>query len=135
MTFNRCTFNNMPIITNSSYPDNIKLVFNDCTFNWEGDNCPGFIQIANYLKITVDLNNCVMNYTTNSQSTKTKSMVSCLRPDACTINVNGLKVNGTRNNDKIWKIISYSKEITINTTGELVYTFNGATIDFATYLK
>jgi len=135
MVFNNCTFNNMPIETNSSYPTGIKLVFNNCTFNWEGDNCPGFIKIANYLEITVDLNNCTMNYTTNSQYTTAKTMISYNWPEDCTININGLKVVGTRNNDKIWKICSSNNKVTINTTGVLSYTFNGETIDFATYLK
>ena len=135
MVFNGCTFNNMPIETNSSYPEGIKLEFNDCTFNWEGDNCPGFIQIANSLKITVDLKDCEMNYTTNSQYTTAKTMISYNWPEACTINIDGLKVNGSRNNEKIWKICSSNNNVTINTTGELVYTFNGAAVDFATYLK
>lgn len=135
MVFNRCTFNNMPIVTNSSYPEGIKLEFNDCTFNWVGDNCSGFVQIANNLEITVDFNNCEMNYTTNSQYTTAKTMVSYNWPDACVINVNGLTVTGTRNNDKIWKIFSSNNAVTVNTTGELVYVFNGEEIDFATYLK
>lgn len=135
MVFNRCTFNNMPVITNSSYPEGIQLVFNDCTFNWVGDNCSGFVQIANNLEITVDFNNCKMNYTTNSQYTTAKTMVSYNWPDACVINVNGLTVTGTRNNDKIWKIFSSNNAVTVNTTGELVYVFNGEEIDFATYLK
>ncbi|MBE5787844.1 MAG: hypothetical protein E7324_09950 [Clostridiales bacterium] len=135
MTFNRCTFNNMPIITNSSYPEGIKLVFNDCTFNWTGDNCPGFIQIANNLKIQVDINNCKMNYTTNSQYTTAKTMISYSWPEDSTININGLKVTGTRNNDKIWKICSSNNKVTVNTSGTLSYTFNGEAVDFNTYLK
>lgn len=134
-TFNNCTFNNMPIETNSSYPEGIKLVFNNCTFNWTGDNCPGFIQIANNLKITVDINDCVMNYTTDSQYTTAKTMISYNWPEASTININGLKVTGTRNNDKIWKICSSNNQVTVNTSGELSYTFNGNAVDFNTYLK
>ncbi len=133
-TFNNCTFDNMPIETNSSYSKGIKLVFNNCTFNWTGDNCPGFIKIANNVEITVDINNCKMNYTTSSQYTTSKNMISYSNPGASTININGLKVTGTRNNDKIWRICSNNK-ITINTAGELSYTFNGEAIDFATYLK
>ena len=136
MVFNGCTFNNMPIVTNSSYPDGIKLEFNDCTFNWNGDNCPGFLQIANYVDITLDFNNCEMNYTTDSQYTTAKTMISSNRPAALVINIDGLKVNGTRNNDKIWRIISCNNSnLTVNTTGELLYVFNGEEIDFATYLK
>jgi len=135
MTFNNCVFNNMPVVTNSSYPEGIKLVFNNCTFNWEGDNCSGFIQIANNLKITVDLNNCKMNYTTNSQYSTTKNMISYNWPEACTINIDGLAVTGTRNNEKIWKICSSNNKVTINTSGTLSYTFNGNSVDFATYLK
>jgi len=135
MVFNNCTFNNMPVVTNSSYPEGIKLEFNNCTFNWTGDNCPGFIQIANNLKITVDINDCTMNYTTDSQYNTAKTMIAYNWPEACTININGLKVNGTRNNDKIWKICSSNNNVTVNTSGTLSYTFNGAAVDFDTYLK
>ncbi len=135
MVFNNCTFNNMPVVTNSSYPEGIKLEFNNCTFNWTGDNCPGFIQIANNLKITVDINDCTMNYTTDSQYNTAKTMITYNWPEACTININGLKVNGTRNNDKIWKICSSNNKVTVNTSGTLSYTFNGAAVDFDTYLK
>lgn len=135
MTFNRCTFNNMPVVTNSSYPEGIKLVFNDCTFNWKGDNCSGFIQIANNLKIQVEINDCKFNYTTDSQYNTAKTMISYNWPENCTININGLEVVGTRNNDKIWKICSSNDKVTINTTGTLSYTFNGNAVDFASYLK
>ena len=135
MTFNNCVFNNMPIVTNSSYPNGIKLIFNNCTFNWTGDNCPGFIQIANYLDVQVDINNCKMNYTTDSQYTTAKTMISYYNSAFPTININGLKVAGTRNNEKIWKICSNTTKATINTTGTLEYTFNGSAIDFEAYLK
>ena len=136
MVFNNCTFNNMPVETNSSYPTGIKLVFNNCTFNWTGDNCPGFIKLANYVEATIDLNGCKMNYTTNSQYTTSKNMISYYSGvGTSTININGLKVTGTRNNTSIWKICSTSKDMTINTSGELGYTFNGEAVDFATYLK
>lgn len=32
ITIKNSAFNNMPIITNSSYPEGIKLLFNNCTF-------------------------------------------------------------------------------------------------------
>ena len=135
MTFNNCEFNNMPIVTNASYPEGIKLVFNNCKFTWTGDNCPGMIQIANNLKITVDLNNCEFKYETSSQYTMAKNFISFNWPETSTININGLKVTGIRNNDNIWRLVSSNNKVTVNTSGVLSYTFNGQAIDFDTYLR
>ena len=136
VTFNNCVFNNSPILTNYSYRENLKLVFNNCTFNWNGDNCSGFIQIANSVDVQVDINDCIMNYTTNSQYDKIKNLISYGTSSKAVININGLKVVGTRNNEKIWKIVSpYNTGATVNTSGTLEYIFNGEPIDFATYLK
>ena len=136
IVFNNCTFNNAPIETNTAYPDNIKLVFNNCTFTWTGDNCPGMIKIANSVKADIDLNDCKFVYTTDSQYTTRKNMISIYaNPGASTIDFNNFEVIGTRNNDNIWTICGNHKNLTITATGELSYTFNGTEVDFNTYLK
>jgi len=135
MRFENCTFNNMPVVTTAPDPLGIKMEFVDCTFTWTGDNCPGFIQIANNLEIVVDITDCKFVYTTNSQYTTAKTMISYSWPSNSTININGLEVVGTRNNEKIWKICSSNNKVQINTSGDLSYTFNGTSVDFNTYLK
>lgn len=136
IVFNNCTFNNMPIETNTAYPDNITLVFNNCTFTWTGDNCPGMIKIANSVKADIDLNDCKFVYTTDSQYTSRKNMISIYaNPGASTIDFNNFEVIGTRNNDNIWTICGNHKNLTITATGDLSYTFNGTEVDFNTYLK
>jgi len=135
-TFNNCTFNNMPIETNSSYPKGIKLVFNNCTFNWTGDNCPGMIKLANYVEADIDINDCKFVYNTDSQNTTRKNLISTYASvGATTIDFNNFEVIGTRNNDNIWTLCGSGKNLTITATGELSYTFNGDAVDFNTYLK
>ena len=134
ITFENCTFNNMPIVTNSSYKKGIKMVFNNCTFNWVGDNCPGVVQLANYVEADLDFNNCKFTYETSSQYTTAKTLISFnTGVGTTTIDFNGLEVVGTRNNENIWKIVSTSKNATVTLTGDASYVFNGEEVDIQNY--
>lgn len=141
MTFNNCTFNNMPIVTSSSYAGNIKLVFNECKFSWTGANCPGMVQLANNVIADVDFNDCKYTYDAPLTSTRVNEFVSTptSSPVGTTIDFNNFEMVGTAMDGKIWSIVSKGgvstgNNLVVNATGTKTYTFNGATVDFDTYL-
>jgi hypothetical protein len=141
MVFNGCTFENMPIVTNSSYPDNIKLEFNDCTFKWTGANCPGMIQLANYVVADIDFNRCKYIYDAPLTSTRSNEFVDTLTSVGAgtTVDFNNFEMIGTAMEGKVWSIVgkggvTTGNNVTVTATGTNSYTFNGAPVDFDTYL-
>ena len=140
MTFNGCTFKNMPIVTSSSYAGPVKLVFNDCTFSWVGASCPGMIKLENNIQADVDFNNCKFTY--NAEDSKSaKDFVNTRTSVAAgtTIDFNNFEMIGTGSVCKAWSIVTKGGVITgenvvVTATGTNVYTFNGEQVDFGAYL-
>ncbi len=139
-TFNNCEFNNMPIVTNSSDPTGIKLVFNNCTFTWTGANCPAMIQLANYVEAEIEFNNCTYVYDAPTTSTRVNDFVSTsTSTGTSTITFNNFEMVGTAMEGKVWTVVSKGgttsgKNVTVTATGTNTYTFNGEVVDFSTYL-
>jgi len=140
MVFNNCTFNNMPVVTNSSYPNGIKLVFNNCTFNWTGANCPGMIQLANYVVADIDFNGCKCVYDALA-SKSAKNLVATYTSVGAgtTIDFNDFEMIGKGTVCKAWSIVgkggvTTGNNVTVTASGSKSYTFNGAAVDFDTYL-
>ena len=140
IVFNNCTFNNMPIVTSSSYAGTIKLEFNNCTFTWTGANCPGVVKIENNITADLDFNDCTFAYDM-LDSTKNKAFIATRTSvgEGTTVDFNNLKVVGTSAADSGWTIVSLGgyttiENTTVTATGECTYTVNGEAKDFDTYL-
>ena len=140
MVFNGCTFNNMPIVTNSSYKGNVKLVFNNCTFTWTGANCPGMINIENDIIADIDFNNCKYVYDAlDSKYSKNFVATSTSVGEGTTVDFNNFEMIGKGNVCSAWTIVGKGgvktgNNVTVTATGIKTYTFNGEAVDFDTYL-
>ena len=141
ITFEDCTFKNMPVITNSSYAGSVKIEFNNCKFIWNGNNCSGMLQLANNIVADVDFNNCKYEYNNTPESTRTYSFVGTGTSvgEGTTIDFNGFEMVGTGAEGKIWSIVAKGgvktgNNVTVAKNGTCTYTFNGETVDFDTYL-
>ena len=135
IVFNNCTFKNAPIVIESTAL-NLKLEFNNCTFIWEGPNCPGMIKMSNSATVDIDFNDCKCYFNAQTASKGAYFVSTPSKLGVTTIDFNNFDMVCTAKNCAFVSQGGYTTQqnMTVTASGNVTYSLDGVAGNYTDFL-